>query len=78
MTKGHIYPYLGSHGRGIYVCVWIEIVSRNSIFKLEHCGGCTLFLNYCYLSTKLYFLRFKALKAVLLNVQDLCDAKLCA
>jgi len=58
--------------------VWIEIVSRNVIFKVEHHGGCNLFLKYCYLSTKLYFIRFKAVTVVLLNVPGLWDAKLSA
>jgi len=57
--------------------VWIEIVSRNVIFKVVHHGECTLFLKYCCLSTKLYFVIFKAVTAVLLKVQGVWDVKLC-
>jgi len=57
--------------------MWIEIVSRNAIFKVEHHGGRTLFLKYYYLTTELHFIRFKAVTTVLLNVPSLWDGKLC-
>jgi hypothetical protein len=74
--KGHIYPYFGSRGRGIYV-YGLKLSPYNANFEVENHDGGTVFLKHWYLHTKVHILRFKVIAAVLLNVQGLWDSNLC-